>query len=129
MACDIRIIVEGMNRFPAVPDCQTIHCFGGESQNRLLMQIKASVMKQSLTKLGMTEAVSLGAALLGGVGAGIYRNLEEALAGLKVDSENILPHSEWVEAYQKHYEEVFSGAWQQVKPLQDRLLETYEIKH
>ena len=127
MACDVRMIIEGMSRFTEVPEFQTIHCFGGESRNRLLMQIKASVMKRSLTRLDMTEAVSLGAALLGGIGAAIYRNLEEALAGLKFSSEDISPHPEWVEIYQKHYEDVYLGAWQQVRPLQERLLKTYRV--
>ena len=129
MACDVRMVVEGMSRFSEVPDCQVIHCFGGESQNRLLMQIKASVMQRSLTRLGITEAVSLGAGLLGGIGAGIYRNLGEALAGLNFDAETIPPHPDWMKAYQTHYEEVYSVAWQQIRPLQERLLEIYGIKN
>jgi xylulokinase len=125
MACDVRMIIEGMSRFTEVPEIQAIHCFGGESRNPLLMQIKASVMKRSLTRLDMTEAVCLGAALLGGIGAGIYRNLGEALAGLKFGSEGVPSHLDWVETYQRHYAEVYLGAWRQVRPLQERLLETY----
>jgi xylulokinase len=82
-------------------------------------------MKRSLTRLDMTEAVCLGAALLGGIGAGIYRNLGEALAGLKFGSEGVPSHLDWVETYQRHYAEVYLGAWRQVRPLQERLLETY----
>ena len=36
----------------------------------LLMKIKASVLNRALTKMDMPETVSLGAAILGGIGAG-----------------------------------------------------------
>ena len=39
----------------------------------VLMQIKSSVMNRSLARLDITEAVSLGSAMLGGIGAGIFR--------------------------------------------------------
>lgn len=129
MACDVRMIIEGMTRFHEVPDCLAIRCFGGESQNRLLMRIKASVMNRSLTRLVVTEAVSLGAAILGGIGTDIYRNLEEALAGLKFESENIPPHPQWAKIYQTHYENIYSGAWRQLRDLQQRLLKTYGIQN
>jgi ribulose kinase len=40
MACDVRMIIEGMSRFTEVPEIHTIHCFGGESRNPLLILIR-----------------------------------------------------------------------------------------
>ena len=91
----------------------------------VLMQIKSSVMNRSLARLDITEAVSLGAAMLGGIGAGIFRDILEALEGLKYGQEEILPEPAWVETYQRQYAEVYQGAWEQLKPLQNKLLRLY----
>ena len=72
----------------------------------------------------MPETVSLGAAILGGIGAGIFANFQEALKGLRFNTFEITPESEWVEPYQKFYDEVYSDAWQQIRPLQEKLLRT-----
>ena len=73
----------------------------------------------------MPETVSLVAALLGGIGADIFTNLQEALNGLKFNINEILPQSEWVEPYQKIYDDVFSDAWKQIRPLQEKLLKAF----
>ena len=41
-----------------------------------------------------------------------------------MNSEEISPQSEWVEYYQKHYENVFSSAWEEVRPLQEKMFKT-----
>ena len=125
MACDVRMIIEGMMHHPDIPTVKKIKCFGGESRNHLYMQIKASVMNRTLTKLDMTEAVSLGAAILGGIGAGTFRNLEEALASLNVGSETFKPSKSWSSLYQTHYDKIYNGAWNQIRPLTQRLLNVY----
>ena len=122
MAFDVKMIVEGIYQLKEETEIENIHCFGGESQNDLLMKIKASVSNRSLTKMDMPESVSLGAAILGGIGAGIFANFQEALKGLRFNTFEITPESEWVEPYQKFYDEVYSDAWQQIRPLQEKLL-------
>jgi xylulokinase len=91
----------------------------------VLMQIKSSVMNRSLARLDITEAASLGSAILGGIGAGIFRDILEALEGLKYGQEEILPEPAWVETYQRQYADVYQGAWEQLKPLQNKLLRLY----
>ena len=125
MACNVRMIVEGMMKYPQFPKLKRIHCFGGSSQNRLLMQIKASVLNKTLTRLDITESVSLGAAILGGIGAGLFPNFDEALSSIEIGSEEFIPQEEWVGLYQQHFENIFCGAWDQIRPLQEKLLETY----
>ena len=125
MTFDVKMIVDGISQFMEVPEIEKIQCFGGESRNDLLMKIKASVLNRTLTKMEMPETVSLGAALLGGIGADIFTNLQEALNGLKFNINEINPQSEWVEPYQKIYEDVFSDAWKQIRPLQEKLLKAF----
>ena len=70
----------------------------------------------------MPETVSLGAAVLGGVGAGIFTYFQEALKGLRINTYEIIPQYEWVEPYQKFYDDVYSDAWKKIRPLQEKLL-------
>ena len=51
MACNVRMIVEGMMQYPEFPTLSRIHCFGGESQNPLLLKIKASVLNRRWSAL------------------------------------------------------------------------------
>ena len=125
MAFDVKMILEGISQLKKVPEIENIHCFGGESRNDLLMKIKASVLNRALTKMDMPETVSLGAAILGGIGAGIFTNLQEALQGLRFNTYEILPQPEWVEPYQKFYDDVYSDAWKQIRPLQEKLLKAF----
>ena len=111
-------------QYPEFPTLSKIHCFGGESQNPLLLKIKASVLNRPLVRLDITESVSLGAAILGAIGAGLYQDFDDALGQIKMNSEEISPQSEWVEYYQKHYENVFSSAWEEVRPLQEKMFKT-----
>jgi xylulokinase len=124
MACNVRMIVEGMMKYPQFPKLEKIHCFGGSSKNRLLMQIKASVLNKNLTRLDITESVSLGAAILGGIGAGLFPNFDEALCSIEFSSEEFIPQEEWVKMYENHFNKIFCGAWEQLKPLQDKIIET-----
>ena len=127
MACDIRMITEAMIKPLPENSVQRIHCTGGESQNRMLMQIKSAVLNRPLQRLQMTEAVSLGAALLGGIGAGLFKNLEEALAGLSYGADTVEPDPAMVNAYQAHYAQIYSPAWQLLQPMQERLQQLYPV--
>ena len=127
MACDVRMIAEGMMRPAEVVPIERIHCIGGESRNGLLMQIKAAVMNRPLQRLDTTEAVSLGAALLGGLGARLFADWEEALRGLHRGGETIEPDPALAQVYQAHYEQIYAQAWTQLLPLQERLLLQYPV--
>ena len=92
-----------------------------------MMQIKAAILNRPLQRLNMTEAVSLGAALLGGMGAGLFKNLEEALGGLKYGAETIEPDPATMEIYQAHYKQIYTPAWQLLQPMQERLQQLYPV--
>jgi len=55
-----------------------IRAVGGGTRNELWNQIKADVLKLPLHVLAFQETGALGAALLAGVGTGVYGSLEEA---------------------------------------------------
>jgi len=57
-----------------------IRAVGGGTRNTLWNQIKADVLQQALQVLEFQETGTLGAALLAGLGSGVYSSFEEAVA-------------------------------------------------
>ena len=55
---------------------------GGGTSNDLLMRIKATTLNRPFVVAGVDEATALGAAILGGIGAGVYRDAADAIAAL-----------------------------------------------
>jgi glycerol kinase len=51
---------------------------GGASANNLLMQYQADILGVDIVRPAMVEATALGAALLAGIGAGLWKGLPEA---------------------------------------------------
>jgi len=57
-----------------------IQAIGGGTKNQLWMEIKAAVLNLPIEVPAVQESTLLGAALLGGLGAGVYRDEHEALS-------------------------------------------------
>ena len=51
---------------------------GGASANNLLMQFQADILGVDIVRPAMVEATALGAALLAGIGVGLWKGVEEA---------------------------------------------------
>ncbi|MSP62156.1 MAG: glycerol kinase [Myxococcales bacterium] len=56
----------------------TLKVDGGASANDLLMQFQADILGVEIVRPALLETTALGAALLAGIGAGIYRGIDEA---------------------------------------------------
>lgn len=76
-AFSFRQMVESLEGF-AGTELREIRAVGGGTRNALWNQIKADVLQRKIRVLGFQETGTLGAALLAGVGAGVYRSFEEA---------------------------------------------------
>lgn len=72
---------------------------GGGARSRLWLQILASVLELPLQRTAVDEGASFGAALLGGVAAGAFADVHEAVAACVLPGEIIEPVAEWVEPY------------------------------
>ncbi len=73
----LRHIIESLDAVLNGP-IKEIRAVGGGTKNSLWNQIKADVLQKSLDVLDFQESSSLGAALLGGIGSGVYHSFEEA---------------------------------------------------
>ena len=71
------------------------------------MAIKAAVFDRPITVLDMPESTALGAAILGGLAAGVFPDIDGALAGLTTDETEISPDALLATAYARRYESVY----------------------
>ncbi|MBI1881600.1 MAG: carbohydrate kinase, partial [Chloroflexi bacterium] len=83
IAYQTRHSVEPLLTYAGVEKLRQIYAIGGSTRNQLLMRIKAGVFNQPITVATVVEATSLGAAILGGLGAGVYADVPAAMQQLQ----------------------------------------------
>jgi xylulokinase len=107
LAYDSRNSLEPLLDHSGIDELATIYAIGGGAQNRLLMRIKATVLNQEITVVGVEEATSLGAAVLGGIGAGVYADVPSALRELRYAENTIEPVPDEVPFYDAAFRRVY----------------------
>ncbi len=109
LAFEARLVVETMAALPGVPPLQQIRVTGGHTRNALLLAIKASVFGRPLSVSRIHESTSLGAAIFGGIAAGIYRDADDALRHTSRTPQHVDPDPTWVARYDEIYDRVYKG--------------------
>ena len=94
-----------------------LHAVGGGARSPLWLALKANICQTPLRVPQVTEAACLGAALLAGVGAGVFRDYAAAVAQCVQWRQRVLPESDVVAAYAPRY-----ALYQQVYPRLAELL-------
>src|SRR5262249_51853616 len=79
LAMQARLLVDAMAALPGITPPNEIRAIGGNSRNPLFLAIKANVYGRPITVVDEPEATAMGAAMLGGVAAGIWPDLDAAL--------------------------------------------------
>jgi xylulokinase len=72
---------------------------GGGARSGLWLTIVASVLEMPIERIAVEEGAAFGAALLGGVAAGVWRDVDEAVASTVRVREVIEPNPEWTLRY------------------------------
>ena len=108
LALQMRLMLEAMAALPGIAAPNEIRAIGGNSRNALFMQIKADVYARPITVVDEPEASALGAALLGGVAAGLWPDLDAALAGLDRRDHVVEPQREQAARYDELRKCVFA---------------------
>ncbi|MEM2896055.1 MAG: FGGY-family carbohydrate kinase [Candidatus Bathyarchaeia archaeon] len=80
-----------------------VRCVGGQSKSRLWCQIKADVLNVPTLRLRYDSTASLGAAIVGGLGIGVFNGLEEASESVVKIKERFDPNPLNHEKYQNSY--------------------------
>ncbi len=93
---------------------------GGGSKSPLWLQIKADITGREVVTLNVIESGCLAGAMLGGVAAGIYGDLQQAVAGLVEEQDSYQPNPARHEQYQQLFE-IYKGAWPAIADLAHEL--------
>jgi xylulokinase len=124
LAMQSRMMLDGMTTLPGVAAPREIRLIGGVSRNSLFLAIKAAVSAQPLIVVEEPEATALGAALLGGVAAGIYPNLDTALGRLDRPVHTVEPDADLAATYARLRTTVFEHVHGAISPI-NRDLEAF----
>ena len=91
---------------------------GGGARSELWLRILASVLGLPIRRTGADEGSAYGAALLGGVAAGVFRDVHEAVATCVRLLDPVDPDPQWVDAYEHGYRR-FQLLYPALRPLED----------
>ncbi len=97
-----------------------VRASGGGARSALWRQIQADVFGTELVLINVTEGAAFGAALLAGVGAGVYRDVLEAVDACVRVVDSTSPQPEAVQAYEALYP-IYRGLYHALKPTFDAL--------
>jgi xylulokinase len=112
LAMSAKLAVEGMTSCQGVSPIERIRLIGGSTRNDLWMKIKASVYGRAIEVTPLTEGTGLSAAILGGLGSGVFKSLKEARESMKEglgEVRIIEPDPAWMECYQELYAKVYTS--------------------
>ena len=94
------------------------HASGGGARSELWLRILASVLGLPIRRAATDEGSAYGAALLGGVAAGVFRDVHEAVAACVRLADAIEPDPHWSAAYDRGYRR-FQALYPALRPLED----------
>ena len=94
------------------------HASGGGARSELWLRILASVLGIPIRRAATDEGSAFGAALLGGVAAGVFRDVHEAVAACVRLLDAVEPDPQWSTAYQRGYDR-FRLLYPALRPLED----------
>jgi xylulokinase len=101
VAFGLRDSLELLSELDVVADTGRIS--GGGARSELWTRIVASVLELPLERTAVEEGAAFGAALLGGVAAGAFADVHEAVAACVRIRETVEPEPGWTDAYRDGY--------------------------
>lgn len=102
LAHEFAYIVHRLSELTTTP-VRRVAAVGGGVRNELWCQLKADISGLALEIPEVEEATTLGAAMLAGVGAGIYRDALDAARRVRRLSRTLAPHPESTQRYRPYH--------------------------
>jgi xylulokinase len=99
-------------------EAETARVSGGGARSEVWLRIVASVLGLPLERTVAEEGAAFGAALLGGVAAGVFRDVGEAVAACVRVRDRIEPDPAWRDAYEQGYAR-FRSLYPALQPLEE----------
>ena len=93
-----------------------LHASGGGAKSEIWMQMKSDILNIPITALKTVDAGTVGSAMLTGIVAGCFKDLEDAASYMVEKKQVYYPNREMHENYMKIYER-YRRLYQAVRPL------------
>jgi xylulokinase len=119
-----RLELDHLSAVPGVNPIARVRVIGGGTRNDLMMKIKASVYGRPLEVTQLSEATCLSAAILGGLGAGVFASVAEARAEMAEGLGQVRivePEPRWMERYDELYRTAYGKLPLALAPAHDAL--------
>ncbi|MBU4510456.1 xylulokinase, partial [bacterium] len=81
-----------------------IRAIGGGAKSRIWQQILADIFDEEVNLLNVEEGPAFGAALIAGVGVGVYSSFAEAVNRIIKVEKTIIPRTQNSERYNQYYQ-------------------------
>jgi xylulokinase len=118
VAFESRSALKPLFAFPGVVPPHDIVAIGGGTRNRLLLELKATVLNRPITVLDLDEATALGGI---GAGAGVYADVATVLSSLRFSSTVVEPVAHPVDFYDTHFRDIYQRLYSTLRTLHHRL--------
>ena len=99
---------------------ERIYATGGGARSSLWRQIQADVFDAELVTINIAEGPAFGAAILAGVGTGVYDSVESAVDEIIKITSSTQPNSDNARIYEEYYQ-IYSALYPALKPQFDRV--------
>ena len=123
IALDGANILKALQKHVGAGTPDRILAIGGSTRNQLLMRLKATAYGMPISVLDLPDTTCLGAALLGGLAAGVFADLAAARAQLTVPIREVLPDPDWGDGQRIQRQLIYAAAYSALRPLHARLLD------
>ena len=100
---EMKLNIELMNE--AGLGIQQLRAIGGGAQSKKWLQMKADTFGLPVSSMNVSEAASLGAAILGGMGTGSFNDIQEAVKSMVHVATTYEPNEEQTRLYQEKYQQ------------------------
>lgn len=116
LACWLRANLEEMQLLSGTP-VNTVALIGGATRITLLNQLKADLLNRPVAIPELPEAAAIGAALLAGVGCGLFNSPQEATRSLRYGQTWIHPHADHVQWYDRLYHRSYRPLYRSLREI------------
>jgi len=132
----VRAVVEGLDyaffdmlralELGAKQKAERITAIGGGTRNAFWMQNKADVSGCPIQTLEIEEATALGAAMLAGVGVGIYQDLKEAVQRVHKPGQLYEPNTALVSLYSDLFG-IYQEIYPALQPINNKIFNRFKV--
>lgn len=119
IAADSHLCAQAMVALALAPPPAAVRIIGGLTRNPLYLRIKASLAGQPITVVDLPDAVAMGAALLAGIGCGVYEGLADGQQQMRREESVVAPDAAEHAFYERFVREVYARAYPMLRPLHE----------